>query len=107
MTEIMTGTPAADCGAKAGDILLQVGRTKVCEPEDVLDASFFITAGDIVPITVARGNKKLTFEVQADLHPASKNVPMLSDGTPLPTSAAAEANRSIPLKLESEAQHTP
>src|SRR6266481_7726430 len=52
MTEIMTGTPAADCGAKAGDILLQVGRTKVCEPEDVLDASFFITAGDIVPKTV-------------------------------------------------------
>src|ERR1700704_5169780 len=28
MTDVMTGTPAADCGAKAGDILLQVGRTK-------------------------------------------------------------------------------
>src|SRR5438045_7566604 len=33
--------PAADCGIKPGDILLQVGRTKVQEPEDVLDASFF------------------------------------------------------------------
>src|SRR5467141_2101333 len=73
MTEIMTGTPAADCGAKAGDILLQVGRTKVCEPEDVLDASFFITAGDIVPITVMRGNEKLTFNVQADFHRTSKS----------------------------------
>src|SRR6266481_10063133 len=52
MTQIERGSPAADCGAKAGDILLQVGRTKVCEPEDVLDASFFITAGDIVPKTV-------------------------------------------------------
>src|SRR5438876_4956038 len=107
MTQIMDGTPAAQSGIKSGDILLSVGRKKVTQPEDVLDASFFITAGDIVPITVIRGNKKLTFEVQADLHPASKNVPMLSDGTPLPTSAAAEANRSIPLKLESEAQHTP
>jgi len=107
MTQIMGGTPAARSGIKSGDVLLSVGRKKVTQPEDVLDASFFITAGDIVPITVARGNKKLTFEVQADLHPASKNVPMLSDGTPLPTSAAAEANRSIPLKLESEAQHTP
>src|SRR5881396_1132650 len=100
MTQIMGGTPAARSGIKSGDVLLSVGRKKVTQPEDVLDASFFITAGDIVPITVARGNKKLTFEVQADLHPASKNVPMLSDGTPLPTSAAAEANRSIPLKLE-------
>src|SRR6266704_1258286 len=107
MTQVMEDTPAARSGIKPGDILLQVGRKKVTQPEDVLDASFFITAGDTVPITVMRGNQKLTFHVQADLHPASKNVPMLSDGTPLPTSAAAEANRSIPLKLESEAQHTP
>src|SRR5437899_479666 len=81
MTEIMTGTPAADCGAKAGDILLQVGRTKVCEPEDVLDASFFITAGDIVPITVMRGNEKLTFNVQADFHPASQRPPLIAAPT--------------------------
>src|SRR6266516_1607512 len=66
MTQIMGGTPAARSGIKSGDVLLSVGRKKVTQPEDVLDASFFITAGDIVPITVARGNKKLTFEVQAD-----------------------------------------
>src|ERR1051326_4788787 len=88
-----------------GDILLQVGRKKVAQPEDVLDASFFITAGDDVPITVMRGNEKLTFHVQAELHPASKNVPMLSDGTRVP--AAADANRAMPLKLESAAQMTP
>src|SRR5712672_135633 len=49
--------PAVDCGIKPGDILLQVGRTKVQEPEDVLDASFFISAGDTVPITVHRGTE--------------------------------------------------
>src|SRR5213078_4220178 len=70
MTQIMEGTPAANSGIKAGDILLQVGRTKVTQPEDVLDASFFITAGDTVPITVVRGSEKLTFNVQAELHPA-------------------------------------
>jgi serine protease Do len=107
MTQIMDGTPAADSGIKSGDILLSVGRKKVTQPEDVLDASFFITAGDIVPITVMRGNKKLTFEVQADLHPASKNLPALPDGTQLPAAAAADANRAIPLKLEPEAQRTP
>src|SRR5256886_5785949 len=95
MTEIMTGTPAADCGAKAGDILLQVGRTQVCEPEDVLDASFFITAGDVVPITVMRGNEKLIFNVQADFHPASQRPPLI---------AAPTMNQAIPLKLDSQVQ---
>lgn len=88
-TEIMPGTPAADCGAKRGDILLQVGNTPVREPEDVLDASFYITAGDTVPITVLRGNEKLTFQVEADFHPAAQRAPVIAsplsprDGMPL------------------------
>ena len=104
MTQIMDDTPAAHSGIKAGDVLLQVGRKKVTQPEDVLDASFFITAGDIVPITVMRGDQKLTFNVRATLHPASKNVPMLPDGTQLPAAAALRPNQAIPLRLESEAQ---
>ena len=104
MTQIMDETPAAHSGIKPGDVLLQVGRKKVTQPEDVLDASFFITAGDIVPITVVRGDQKLTFNVRATLHPASKNVPMLPDGTQLPAAAALRPNQAIPLKLESEAQ---
>ena len=103
--QITVGTPASKCGMKEGDVLLQLGQKKICEPEDVFDASFYITAGEMVPITVMRGDKKLTFHVQADLHPVSKNVPMLPDGTEVPT--AADANRSIPLRLESEVQHTP
>src|SRR6266545_367811 len=98
MTQIMEGTPAANSGIKAGDILLQVGRTKVTQPEDVLDASFFVTAGDTVPITVMRGNKKLTFNVRAELHPASERRPLIASPT---------INRAIPLKLDSEAQRTP
>jgi serine protease Do len=104
MSQIMEDTPAARAGIKRGDILLQVGRKKVTQPEDVPDASFFITAGDNVAITVMRGNQKLTFDVQAELHPASKNVPMLPDGTRVP---AAVENRAMPLKLESEAATTP
>ncbi len=77
-TEIMPGTPAADSGARPGDILLEVGRTKVHQPEDVIDASFFITAGDKVPITVIRGKEKLTFEVDAGFHPAAQRPPVLA-----------------------------
>jgi serine protease Do len=99
MTQIMEATPAANSGIKSGDILLQVGRTKVTQPEDVLDASFFITAGDTVPITVVRGGEKLTFNVQAELHPASERRTLIA--SPL------SPNRAIPLKLDSEAQRTP
>src|SRR5213080_854185 len=102
MTQIMDGTPAASSGIKAGDILLQVGRKKVHEPEDVLDASFFITAGDIVPITVVRGDQKLTFSVQATLHPASRSgVLLASPGTP------AINQQGIPLSLGSDVPPTP
>src|SRR5216117_2938765 len=97
MKQIMEDTPAARCGIKSGDILLQVGRKKVTQPEDVLDASFFITAGDTVPITVMRGNQKLTFSVQATLHPASRSgVLLASPGTP------AINQQGIPLSLGSD-----
>ena len=101
MTQIMDDTPAARSGIKAGDILLQVGRKKVTQPEDVLDASFFITAGETVPITVMRGDQKLTFHVQATLHPASRTgVMVASPGTPA-------LNQAIPLSLDSEVPRTP
>ena len=95
MTQVMEDTPAARSGIKPGDILLQVGRKKITEPEDVLDASFFITAGDTVPVTVMRGNQKLTFKVQASHHPASRTGPLLA-------SPATPTNQAIPLSLGSQ-----
>ncbi len=92
MNQIMEDTPAAGSGVKAGDILLQVGKTPVHEPEDVIDASFFITAGDVVPITVLRGKEKLTFNIQADFHPASQHPPLLA--------APPTMNQGVPLKLQ-------
>jgi len=71
VTQVADDTPAAHSGIKEGDVLLQVGKKKITDPEDIFDASFYITAGDIVPITVMRGNQKITFEVQAAMHPAS------------------------------------
>jgi serine protease Do len=91
MTEIMKDTPAYGSGIKPGDILLQVGKTKVRQPEDVIDASFFITAGDTVPIMVMRGNDKLTFEVKADCHPLSPCAPRAATLTP---------GQGIPLQID-------
>jgi len=91
MTEIMKDTPAYGSGIKPGDILLQVGKTKVRQPEDVIDASFFITAGDTVPIMVMRGNDKMTFEVKADCHPLSPCAPRAATLTP---------GQGIPLQID-------
>jgi serine protease Do len=96
MTKIMDDTPAARSGIKAGDILLQVGRKKITDPEDVLDASFFITAGDTVPITVMRGSQKLTFHVQAARHPASRT------GVMIASPATPTLNQTLPLSLSAE-----
>jgi len=102
MTHIMEDTPAARSGIKSGDILLQVGRKRVTQPEDVLDASFFITAGDIVPITVMRGDQKLTFNVPATMHPASRTGLLLAaPGTP------AMNQQAVPLSLGSEVPPNP
>ncbi len=92
MTEIMKDTPAFGSGVRPGDILLQVGKTQVREPEDVIDASFFITAGEKIPITVMRGDEKLTFEVEARFHPASQHHHVCR---------SAAMNQSIPLRLDS------
>jgi len=99
ITEIFGTTPATDSGMRPGDILLQVGKVKVGQPEDVLDASFFITAGDTIPITVVRGNEKLNFDIQADFHPASKKPPLIAS-PPVP-------NRAIPLNLQNAPERTP
>jgi serine protease Do len=107
MTQIMEQTPAARSGIKQGDVLLQVGQKKITQPEDVLDASFYITAGDTVPITVMRGDRKITFNVQATFHPATKNVLTLPDGTQLPAAAAIQSNQAMPLSLESDMPRTP
>src|SRR6266436_4434677 len=96
MTQIMDDTPAARSGIKPGDILLQVGRKRVTQPEDVLNASFFITAGETVPITVMRGDQRLTFHVQATLHPASRT------GVMVASPATPALNQAMPLSLGAE-----
>ena len=65
----------------------------------MFDASFFITAGDAVPITVMRGNEKMTFHVQATMHPASKTGMLLaSPGT---------ITGVLPLSLDDDVPPTP
>src|SRR5262245_5435414 len=99
VTQVAEDAPAARAGLKTGDVLLQVGKKKITEPEDVFDASFYITAGDTVPITVMRGNQKITFQVQATMHPASKTGMLLASPGTIPG--------VIPMSLDDDATPSP
>jgi S1-C subfamily serine protease len=99
VTQIADDTPAAHSGIKEGDVLLQVGKKKITDPEDIFDASFYITAGDMVPITVIRGDQKITFEVQAAMHPASPTGVVLASPGIIPG--------VIPMALDDEVPRSP
>ena len=62
-------TPAAKSGLLPGDILLKIGSTPIASVEDVIDASYFLTAGDSAGIEVMRGDERLVIPVRPSLHP--------------------------------------
>ncbi|CAN5319796.1 hypothetical protein BH09VER1_BH09VER1_37170 [soil metagenome] len=72
IVELQADTPAAQSGLKDGDQLLQVGTFKIEKAEDVIDASYFLTAGDNVPITVLRDGQQLDIDVKPTKHPMAE-----------------------------------
>lgn len=90
VNDLLNSTPAAKCGLKAGDFLLQIGDKKITSLEDIIDASFYLTAGDEVPITVMRNDKALTVKVQPI--PDEMNMPVS-------TKVATPPPQGIPLGL--------
>ncbi|TSA32767.1 MAG: PDZ domain-containing protein [Verrucomicrobiaceae bacterium] len=62
-------TPAAVSGLQLGDILLKVGGMPIISSEDVIDASYFLTAGDNADIEIVRGSENMTISVRPVLHP--------------------------------------
>ncbi len=84
ITELGPDTPASKAGLKDGDVLLQVGKTKISGAEDVIDAAYFLTADDTVQITVSRDGKTLSLDVKSTLHPATDfrvpNLEFLTEG---------------------------
>jgi serine protease Do len=108
VTELLDNTPAANSGIHAGDILLQVGRREIHQPDDIIDASFFISAGDNIPITVMRGDERLTFSVQADVHPTTEQVQRIQRlQHPLMIAQPSTTQTTQPLSLEKAPERTP
>lgn len=65
--------PDSPNGLRAGDTLLSIGGRPVKSSEDILEASFFLTAGDLTEIQVVRDGSPLTLSVKPKLHPAANS----------------------------------
>jgi serine protease Do len=61
--EVIAEAPAEKAGLRAGDVVLQVGAHRITSPEDVLDASFFLSAEDETILRVAREGSEREFNV--------------------------------------------
>ena len=71
VVSVEPGSPAEIAGIRSGDTLLSVGNHPIHTPEDVLDASFYLTAGQTVHVRLFREGliKKLT--LQCSEHPSA------------------------------------
>jgi S1-C subfamily serine protease len=86
--DFVDDAPAAKSGVEKGDILLQVGDLPIKTPDDVLNAAFYLTAGDDAPIKVLRNGEKLDFEIKPGAHPTTPHhtasIPAPAPGMPAP-----------------------
>lgn len=61
--QVVPAGPAEKAGLQHGDVLLQVGRQQVTCMEDMIDASFFLSAEDEAIVRVAREGSEREFSV--------------------------------------------
>jgi serine protease Do len=67
----MPDSPAQKAGLQDGDLILKVGERKISSLEDVLDAAFYLTAGDEIPLTVSRAGSQMEVKVTPAANPVS------------------------------------
>jgi serine protease Do len=69
-------TPAAKCGLLQGDVLLGINDHKVASIQDLVDAAYFLTAGEEARIQIVRDGQKMEVAVNPALHPNAAATPL-------------------------------
>lgn len=83
--DLLPGSPGLKAGLRRGDVLLQVGRHAITSPEDVINASFYLTADDEIPLRVHREGQQMDLRAQPIDPPEVKpgaTLPRLAPGSP-------------------------
>jgi serine protease Do len=79
--KVREDAPAYAGGVRAGDVLLQVGGCKITNPEDVLNAAFFVTATEPLTVRVSRDGKEIKLNVMP-LDPPDGTMPTIERQEP-------------------------
>jgi serine protease Do len=61
--DLFPDSPAQKAGIHVGDSVLEIAGRKIASPEDMIDASFFLTVEDPAPVRLARDGEELTVQV--------------------------------------------
>ena len=91
--DIMLDSPGLKHGLQTGDVLLQVGERPIKNPEDVLDAAFYLGVDDQVPVRLVRGGNTLELQLHSAKHPDGS--PAL--GRPVPAQLFGSELNAAPL----------
>lgn len=81
--DVLPNAPAEKAGLRSGDVLLQVGSYHIASPEDVLNASFFLTATDETIIRIARDGSERDISVMP-IDPRTPPPTVTPEPTPIP-----------------------
>jgi serine protease Do len=79
--KVREDAPAFTGGIRAGDVLLQVGACKITNPEDVLNAAFFVTATESLAVRVSREGKEMKLTIMP-LDPPDGGMPTVERQAP-------------------------
>jgi len=94
--QVIPDAPCEKAGLRTGDVLLQVGAHRITSPEDMIDASFFLSAEDETIVRVAREGSEREFSVMPVYHPDAARPPIPALGSIGETAAPSlkmESNR--------------
>lgn len=69
VSSVIPGSPAEAAGVRRGDTVLSLDSRTIRDPEEVLEASFFLTAGDPVRMQIVRGGETRTLTLRSTTPP--------------------------------------
>lgn len=61
---IKEGSPAEDVGLRSGDVVISFNRIPIRNGDHLIEVVKRFYAGDVYPIVIIRGDKKINFEIQ-------------------------------------------
>ena len=71
-------------GLQPGDMVNAIGVTMVTSSEDVIDASYFLTAGEVARVQITRRGQQMSVSVIPNPHPSLPAKPLHAEISPTP-----------------------